>query len=283
MGHDLGLEPPTAEEAPELGPPKAMQIRFSRKRPFHPERFFAFVRRCFGPLDLDLPWSIGAGSRGYREQKGAGNADVQVRLGSGCLWFIGSDDVRAEWFFDSTGAEGRKHLIRCGEPWEAPGGGATEAGVRRVDVAFEVRGSEAAIESWKANVFGELSDCLITREEAIAFEEGDMMLLSDCEWEDIRTGHEKMYAWVLRWWHVLHLLHGITSMVRALPGFDKIQSAGRSVASRVRTAWQPPPKQEAQPLRQWQSTQAAERLSDTHAWWSHEFRFSWQPDAGESN
>ncbi|CAE7861266.1 unnamed protein product [Symbiodinium sp. KB8] len=214
-----------------------VHIGFVRRRPMHPERFFALVRRRFGPLDSDLSCSYGSGPK----PQGTCTGEVHVLSGSGCLWFIGSDDMCAEWFFSSSAS---RHLLRCGGPWPAEQAGVTEtataaAGSRRVDLSLEVSGAPADVDAWKASLFSELNDCLITRAEAVALEEGDTRMLSpQCEWEEMRAVQENLSPWVVHWWPLLRVLHGITTMVTAIPGFGLLQTVGRSLATRVRTgAW----------------------------------------------
>ncbi len=203
---------------------EVVEVKFFRRRPLHPERFVEKLRQRFGPLDRD-GWNVQMGKvpRSMDQVR-----EVEVLAGSGCVWFMGSDDIQAEWFY----SEGR-HLLRCGEPWPLSGAGA--AGARRVELVVRVMGTALAIQSWKEEFFSELGSCLITREEVDALEQGNIMLNPQCEWEEIRAAHQNMSFWVLRWWHALLFLNTITRLVSTLPGFTKLQATGRSLANRVQT------------------------------------------------
>ena len=201
---------------------EVVEVKFFRRRPLHPERFLEKLRERFGPLDRD-GWNVARPMRQVHEVE-----VVEVLAGSGCVWFMGSDDVQAEWFY----SEGR-HILRCGEPWPSSGAGA--AGDRRVELVVRVMGTALAIQRWKEEFFSELGSCLITREEVDELEQGNIMLNPQCEWEEIRAAHQNMSFWVLRWWHALLFLSTITRLVSTLPGFTKLQATGRSLANRIQT------------------------------------------------
>eukprot|EP00931_Biecheleriopsis_adriatica_P056846 TRINITY_DN33714_c0_g1_i1.p1 TRINITY_DN33714_c0_g1~~TRINITY_DN33714_c0_g1_i1.p1 ORF type:complete len:292 (+),score=46.58 TRINITY_DN33714_c0_g1_i1:68-943(+) len=222
------------------------RITYLRRRPMHPDRFFAFARRRFGPLSLDAASSCGptpAVARFSPPARGGegGQVAADVLAGCGCVWFIGSDDVRAEWRFEGDNADvGPHHMIRCGEPWPAeeaddqnPG-----AGDRKVDLSFHARLLDGADgvswASWEALLAAELNECLITREEALALEAGETGMLSEtCEWEEMRASHMALAPWVARWRPMLGIMHGLTSFVGNLPGVGRLQAFGKTLTSRM--------------------------------------------------
>eukprot|EP00440_Ansanella_granifera_P040488 gb/GFBE01043912.1/.p1 GENE.gb/GFBE01043912.1/~~gb/GFBE01043912.1/.p1 ORF type:complete len:245 (+),score=30.96 gb/GFBE01043912.1/:1-735(+) len=210
---------------------------YLRRRPMHPERFFSFARRYFGPLDQDLPPNDPC------LPPSAPLGAAAVLSASGCVWFLGSDDMRAEWKFEAGSGESRvrRHLIRCGDPWadagreDQPGAGDRRVELRvTYELDHESHESDAgtAVEVWERELLAALTACLITRDEAASLEAGHCELLSGpCEWEELRATHESLAPWVAQWRPLLGLLHGLTTFVSFLPGFSRLSSFGRAFST----------------------------------------------------
>mmetsp|Transcript_59152 Transcript_59152/g.105138 ORF Transcript_59152/g.105138 Transcript_59152/m.105138 type:complete len:281 (-) Transcript_59152:61-903(-) len=212
--------------------PIVHRTSFLRRRPVHPDRFLAFARRRFGPLNKDLqPDSqLPPSSRGEWESRSS-NVPVLVQEAGGCVWFIGSDDVAAEWRFTA----GQQHLIRCGDSWEDDVHGTYTAGHRRVELVFQLANNvdRDVLRAWEQELLEELSACLLSRAEAEAFENGMLEQYGSTEWEEIRAAHEHISPWVGRWWLMLTVLHTLTSFVSSLPGVSSLSALGKAITSRV--------------------------------------------------
>jgi len=181
-GFVLDLErPPAAEELLLLNkgeaPQGSRQVSYLRRRPMHPERFFAFLKRRCGPLDFEATsalasgsgWSLGGLCKRRQRRRGApgtggvdsheaSQADTEllqteenaptVQYGScviieggGCVWFAGSDDLQGEWKFRAADLGGNAlHMLQGGPPWrgQLPDTG-SEAGSRRSELTFRLK------------------------------------------------------------------------------------------------------------------------------------------------
>lgn len=217
----------SATDAVSVGDTELLTFQYLKRRPMHPDRFLKFARRFFGPLGQDrapdadapppppLPFPI----------------CQALVAASGCLWFIGSDDLRGEWLAEVSGS---RHVLRCGAAWPASSEDGASAGERRVELALSLRRPHADVEAVEAAVRRELDLCLITRAEAAALEAGDASLEITAEWETIRANHAELSSWADQWLPALLLLRLSTRIVGSLPGSAAVASAGQPVVRCLR-------------------------------------------------
>lgn len=201
-----------------------LTFQYVKRRPMHPDRFLKFARRFFGPLGQDhtpdesppapppLPWPICSA----------------LVAASGCIWFVGSDDMRGEWLAEVAGG---RHLLRCGAAWPEVADEGTGAGERRVELALalQVVTAEASSEEVVAALRRELDACLVTRAEAMALESGGDLFQITAEWETIRAHHKELSSWADQWLPALLLLRLSTRIVGSVPGFEALASLGQQV------------------------------------------------------
>lgn len=195
----------------------------------HAGRFLKFARRHFGPLSHDGPMETAALS----------NVAKAVSAASGCLWFAGSDDIRADWSVSASGSSNqpRLHVLRCGSNWISDAADGDGIGERRVELAIALQdGLQAA---FIVQLRKELDECLLTRDEAACMESDDFSpMLSAQEWEAMRLQHDSLSPWADRMYYVLGLVYFFVSFLQALPMFETIASFGRSCAHRFETSCQ---------------------------------------------
>lgn len=236
---------------------------YKRHRPMHPGRFLAFARRRFGPLEGDARAAKGGGrfakcGRRRRPEEGGpdgGGPDAgaaasllqteaspgaaarcPIVMGSGCVWFVGSDDRQADWHFN-VGGPGEKdwHSLLCGSEWpeasEKEGG---EAGSRRVELKFALRPAaedldEASVYAVETSLRAELEACLLTRTEAESLDGGEQALDGLAEWEAMRnmalpTTESSMS---------LRILDAMVGVVGAIPGMGRASALSEALATRA--------------------------------------------------
>jgi len=185
-----------------------------------------------------------------------------VSLADGYLWFAGSDDRQAEWYFaGSTSSRCGKHYLRCGQAWAAhPDDDRNEAGARHVEIKLQLslphradnvasveEGTRLSSPEAQAEAFdqaekhlrAELEACLLTRQEGVRLEAGDQSVMDDLQvplWEAIRAGLFDGSS-TIKWSPVLGAFQFFLGIVSAIPGSQRLASVGEAMESRAREAF----------------------------------------------
>jgi len=235
--HQPDSPQPTPGEAQGSNEAKvSYSVRYLKRRPLHPGRFFDFARDYAGPMTKDFnQWSDSDSEDEDHEEHShpaEGSLATVLHAASGCLWFAGSDDVRAVWELQPpTESEEipRQHCLRGGEPWD-PLKDPTGIGQRRVELEIMLFCAASQKEVLEKELLKVLNSCLLTRDEAAALEAGDKKVLGDLEWEDIRCNHFEVRAWT----PILKALLKFMDTYEGLPGFKLVARFGNFLVSRVK-------------------------------------------------